>query len=102
MPPAMALTAMNKPTLQQINTSELDRVSGGLGRLQLLDRAAQGRWGSQGVVDITQHKFTKQGPGLYGAKGFVTITPIWDGGDPYSKRFVGTVDTIGQHVHGLH
>ena len=91
----------HQPSFQQITTSELDHVSGGLGRLQLLDRAAQGRWGSQGVVDVTQHKFTKEGPGLYDAKGIVSINPGW-GSDPYSKRFVGTVDTVGQHVHGLH
>ena len=86
--------------MTNIDSADLDHVSGGLGRLQLLQRAAEGRWGSQGVVDILDHTFKKVRPGLYDAKGTVGINPLW-GGDPMKKKFVGQVDTIGQHVHGL-
>ncbi len=96
------LVTMNKDNLESISTTDLDSVTGGLGRMQLLNRAAQGRWGSQGVVDVLQHTFTKKAAaGQWGAKGTVGINPLW-GGDSFTKKFVGTVDTIGQHVHGLH
>ena len=96
-----------KNHVESISLSDLDNVMGGLGRLQLLERAAKGRWGTdgvttgtQGVVSISKHTFTNEGDGLFGAKGVVSIKPE-AGGPTRNKNFIGTVDTVGQHVHGL-